>query len=70
MMMTPLPAVQFNTKNIHITYRAGTKAKDKKAANRRYRRYLNATTAGFMRDPDAFDAEPFDAPSFSNWDID
>ena len=69
-MMTPLSAVQLNTKNIHIMYRASAKAKDKKAANRRYRRHLNATTAGFIRDVDAFDDESFAAPSFSSWDID
>jgi hypothetical protein len=69
-MIATHPAVQHNCKWIHIVYRATSKAKDKRIANRRHRRYLNAVTKGFETDVDLFDAECFDAPSFSNWDID
>jgi hypothetical protein len=69
-MITPLPAVQKNTRKIHITYRASAKRADKRRANRAYRRNLSEIERGFVLDPDRWDAEDFAGPSFSNWDID
>ena len=69
-MITPLPAVQKNTRKIHVVYRASAKRADKRRANRSYRRNLNEIERGFVLDPDRYDAEDFAGPSFSNWDID
>lgn len=62
--------MQRNCRDIHVTYRASAKRKDKRAANRRHRRALNRKTRAFVDDVDAFEGEDFAAPSFSNWDID
>jgi hypothetical protein len=64
------PAVQFNTKYIHICYRAETKSNDKRNANRRHRRYLNSATRAMVRDPERWYEEDWAAPTFSNWEID
>lgn len=69
-MMTTLPAVQHNCRHIHIKYGRKAKRDDKRNANRRYRRVLNRTTKSFELDPELFDDEVFNAPSWSNWDID
>ena len=70
-MQTTLPAVQKGCKKARriIFYRAETARKDKRMANRRYRRHLNHVTRGFLRDPARFDRECFTAPSLSMWDI-
>lgn len=69
-MMTTLPAIQQNCQRIHIVYRRKPKRDDKRNANRRYRRALNRITKSFELDPELFDEEVFNAPSWSNWDID
>jgi hypothetical protein len=70
-MQTRLPAVQSGVSHVfRFVCRSpeGHRA-DKRIANRRYRRYLNALTRNFQHDPDSFDDEPFDAPSSSSWDL-
>lgn len=69
-MITPLPAVQRNTRRVHIKYRASEKKADKRRANRSYRRNLSEIERGFVVDPDRWESEDFAGPSFSNWDID
>lgn len=69
-MKTTLPAVQKNCCWIHINYGRKSKRDDKRNANRRYRRALNRITRTLQNDPDLFDEEVFNAPSWSNWDID
>ena len=70
-MITILPAVQHRCKRArrYIRYQAGVKRKDKRVANRRYRRVLNQITRGFFRDPECFYSEDFAAPSLSPRDI-
>jgi len=69
-MIASKPAVQHNCKHARRVVCYNTSAVDKRIANRRHRRYLNRTTRGFVLEPEAFDSEGFDAPSFSDWDID
>lgn len=70
-MVTILPAVQHNCKGARriVCYSPSAKRKDKRIANRRHRRALNAKTRGFARDPELFYGEDFAAPSLSSWDI-
>jgi hypothetical protein len=70
-MITTLPAVQRSCKKARtiIRYQASTKRADKRIANRRYRRVLNAITRALFRCPEDFDNETFDTPSLSPWDI-
>lgn len=70
-MRATLPAVQHNCKSARriVCYRADTAREDKRIANRRHRRYLNRVTRSFIKDPELFDSEGFDAPSLSSWDI-
>ena len=42
----------------------------KRIANRRHRRYLNAVTRSFTKDPELFYDESFSAPTLSAWDLD
>lgn len=69
-MIATLPAVQYNCRHIHICYSPTSKRADKRNANRRHRRALNRVTRSFVKDPERFDDEGFNAPSMSNWDID
>lgn len=69
-MIATLPAVQRNCRHIHICYSPTAKRVDKRNANRRHRRALNRVTRSFIKDPERFDDEGFNAPSMSNWDID
>ena len=76
-MMTTLPAVQFSCKDgkriICPHSRDGkyrfSMSEDKRIANRRYRRALNRVTRKFNTDPELFDSEVFNAPSYSSWDV-
>lgn len=70
-MIATLPAVQFNCKSARriVCYKADTARDDKRIANRRHRRALNRITRSFIRDPERFDNEGFNAPSLSSWDI-
>jgi hypothetical protein len=49
---------------------ARLKRDNKRIANRRHRRALNRVTRKMKIDPESFYDEGFNAPSFSNWDID
>ena len=67
-MIASQPAVQFNAR---YAKRCGVSFHhEKRLANRRHRRHLNAVTRGFISDPEAFYAEGFDAPSVSDYDLD
>lgn len=70
-MQTSHSAVQFNCRAARkmVNYRASTARNNKRNANRRYRRFLNEVTRGFMFDLDKFDNEAFDAPIMTGWDI-
>ena len=70
-MITTLPAVQSNCSHVkRYTYISrGALRGAKRDANRRYRRYLNQVTHGFIKDPELFESEGFDAPSLSTWDL-
>jgi len=76
-MQTILPAVQHSCKdgrriicpqNRNGSYRHSL-ADEKRIANRRYRRALNRVTRKFNTDPELFDSEVFNAPSYSSWDV-
>lgn len=71
-MITPLPSIQHSCK---LAYRYIMKRRRharwiKAFGNRRYRRHLERVTRAFIRDPELFYGEVFDAPSLSGWDID
>jgi hypothetical protein len=70
-MIATLPAVQHNCKWARriVCYSAHVARQDKRIANRRHRRHLNRVTRAFIKDPELFDSEGFDAPSLSSWDI-
>jgi hypothetical protein len=70
-MIATLPAVQFSCKRArHIVCMDRKDARwDKRNANRRHRRALNRVTREFIRDPERFENEGFNAPSLSSWDI-
>lgn len=70
-MQTTLPAIQKTCKRARriVLYSARNARWDKRHYNREHRRYLNALTRGFLRDPERFYDEPFHAPSLSMWDI-
>ena len=71
-MIASHPAVDASCRSGQLYCRIGrgTKTQLKKQANRRHRRYLNRATFSFIKDPELFDAEGFDAPSLTSWDID
>lgn len=71
-MIATLPAVQHSCRasELNTTYSPERKRSDKRLANRRHRRHLNARTRTFIHDPELFESEGFDAPSLSSWDID
>ena len=56
-MIATLPAVQSGASHVFrfVTRRAEGHAKDKRLANRRHRRHLNAVTRRMQRDPEHFD---------------
>ena len=70
-MQTRLPAVQSGVSRIsrYVCCSRHGHWNDKRIANRRHRRYLNALTRSFEHDPELFDDEPFIAPSLSCWDL-
>lgn len=70
-MIATLPSVQHSCKYARrvVTYGANARRNDKRDANRRHRRALNRVTRGFVRAPERFDSEGFNAPSLSAWDI-
>lgn len=70
-MITPLPSVQHDCKDARriVHYSAAAARADKRAANRRHRRYLERITRTFVHDSERFDDEAFAAPSLSGWDI-
>ena len=70
-MQTRLPSVQSGISRISrfVCRNARGNAADKRIANRRYRRVLNAITRIFIQEPELFDDEPFMAPSLSMWDL-
>jgi hypothetical protein len=69
-MIPTLPSVQHNCKDIHITGKGSAKRKGKRIANKRHRKALNMATQRLQADPDSFDDEGFNAPSYSDYDID
>lgn len=70
-MIPTHPSVQFSIKAAYRwIYKAAWRARWAKArANRRHRHTLNRITRGFVRDPEAFEDESFEAPSLSGYDI-
>lgn len=70
-MIASFPAVTLCCKKArrYICYSPRTKRSDKRVANRRHRRYLNLVTRSFINDPELFDCEGFDAPTFTSWEI-
>jgi len=70
-MIAYLPAVQHSCKRAYriIHKRAHVARWEKTHANRRHRRALNRATHRMVRNPGRFDAEAFDAPSLSSWDL-
>ena len=70
-MIATRPAVQkINRVRRYVSIGADLMHYHKREANRRHRRYLNERTKAFVKDPELFDHEGFDAPSLSSWDID
>ena len=71
-MIATHPAVQWSCRDSQLNthYSPKSKRANKRNANRRHRRHLNARVRGFVRDPELFECEGFDAPSLSSWDID
>lgn len=70
-MKATYPAVQKNCKEARkiACISDNSFRTDKRNANRRHRRYLNRVTNAFVRDPDRFDREGFDAPTLSSWEL-
>jgi hypothetical protein len=70
-MITILPAVQKNCSRCkrYACMSAKFVSDEKRIANRRHRRRLNAVTRGFIRDPELFYGEDFAAPSLSSWEL-
>lgn len=70
-MIATLPAVQANCSRVKRYACIGDNfiRDEKRIANRRHRRYLNRVTRSFIKDPELFDSEGFDAPSLSSWDL-
>ena len=70
-MIPTHPSVQFSIKAAYRwIYKNAERAKWTKAyANRRHRHALNRITRGFAHDPEAFEDEPFAAPSLGGYDI-
>jgi len=70
-MIATFPAVQSKCSHVFRYVCRGAKghSDDKRIANRRHRRYLNAVTRSFVNDPELFYSEDFGAPSLSAWDL-
>lgn len=70
-MIPTLPAVQHSCKDARriVCMNQKSARDDKRFANRRHRRALNRITRNFMRDPELFEDEGFNAPSLSSWDL-
>lgn len=70
-MIATKPAVQFNCRYAYrvCCFSAENKYWQKRNANRRHRRALNAATRRMTHDPERFYDEGFNAPSLSSWDL-
>jgi hypothetical protein len=70
-MVPSFPSVQFSIKRAYrYIFKEAKRARWTKArANRRHRHVLNCITRGFVRDPEAFEDESFEAPSLGGYDI-
>jgi hypothetical protein len=68
-MQTTLPAIQSNIKRAKKIVYWRCRRKDKRLANRIHRRALGRMTHNFERDPESFESETFEAPTFSSRDI-
>lgn len=69
-MIVSFPSVQFSVKLARRQVYVSTPGSwFKVCANRRHRHVLNRITRGFIRDPEAFEDESFDAPSLGGYDI-
>jgi len=70
-MIATLPAVQANCSHVKrmACISSNCIRTEKRIANRRHRRALNRITRQFVRDPERFDDEGFNAPSLSSWDL-
>jgi hypothetical protein len=70
-MFTTLPAVQFNCKDAsHFVRISGcVKRWEKRNANRRHRRALDAAVRRLTHDIERWYDEGFNAPSLSSWEL-
>jgi hypothetical protein len=70
-MITTLPAVQANFSRLrrYVCMFDRSIRNEKRIANRRHRHALNRITRKFIKDPELFDDEGFNAPSLSSWDL-